>query len=295
MHPQLQKLRNAYALCKNACQLDSSGDLAGGSLKQLVHLALRFLEQKCKRVELVSRVEGKQYVAFRRKDESKGLSRPANVALFQCSARTVAAQWDEWIKGSLPEAELARMSYTIALAPCLALELFDRQNKKGPATFFESMVGHVMGRTFRCNPERKATLDVEGVKTKMTMDFLFHLPKSLRIHVAVKMSTRERVVQAWAHQRILDSAYGQGAYQGMMVLFGETKLDSRSLEVVEICVPDQWLVYQSLLSRMERIFYFDMPQRYAALAVEHPTVIKIEPFVKFFTEKDRLFGRKFRI
>src|SRR5439155_11289563 len=104
------------------------------------------------------------------------------------------------------------------------------------------------------------TLDVEGVKARMTMDFLFHLADGRKLHLTVKMSTRERVVQAWAHQRVLDSAFGVGAYSGIMTLFGETKLDSKSLEVVEICVPEQWLVYQSLLSRMKRIYYFYPPQ-----------------------------------
>ena len=121
--------------------------------------------------------------------------------------------------------------------------------------------------------------------------YLFHLSEKRRLHLAVKLSTRERVVQAWAHQRILDAAHGVGTYTGIMVLFGETKLASKSLEVVEVCVPDQWLVYQSFLSRMERIYYFDMPQRYAALAAKHPALIQIRQFARFFTEKDQVLGR----
>jgi hypothetical protein len=99
------------------------------------------------------------------------------------------------------------------------------------------------------------------------------------------MSTRERVVQAWAHQRILDGAYGDGAYKGIMVLFTETKLDSRSHEVVEICVPDQWLAYQSLLAKIDRIYYFDVPTRYQALTDAHPDLIQIKQFGEFFRER----------
>ena len=94
-----------------------------------------------------------------------------------------------------------------------------------------------------------------------------------------------------AHQRVLDSAYGLGTYTGIMVLFAETKLASTSLEVVEICVPDQWFVYQSLLSHMERVYYFDIPQRYVSLAAMHPTLIQIKQFAHFFTEKDQVLGR----
>jgi hypothetical protein len=100
------------------------------------------------------------------------------------------------------------------------------------------------------------------------------------------MSSRERVVQAWAHQRLLDAAYGDGQYIGVMVLFSETKLDSRLLEVVEICVPDQWLAYQTLLSKMDRIYYFDVPKRYQELTTNFPKTIQIKQFGKFFTEID---------
>ena len=69
-----------------------------------------------------------------------------------------------------------------------------------------------------------------------------------------------------------------------MVLFSETKLDSRSREVAEICVPDQWLAYQTLLSKMDRIYYFDVPVRYQELTQVFPSVIQIRPFQEFFTE-----------
>lgn len=112
----------------------------------------------------------------------------------------------------------------------------------------------------------------------MTMDFLFDTTSGTpNIHLPVKMSTRERIVQAWAHQRILDATFGHGHYQGIMVLFSETKLDSRTLEVVEICVPSQWLIYQTLLAKMHCIYYFDMPVRYRELTSSHPQVIQIKP------------------
>ena len=112
----------------------------------------------------------------------------------------------------------------------------------------------------------------------MTMDFLFETAEGeANIHLPVKMSTRERIVQAWAHQRMLDTAFGSGSYRGTMVLFSETKLDSRTLNVVEICVPSQWLTYQTLLASMECIYYFDMPNRYRELTSEYPNTIQIKP------------------
>jgi hypothetical protein len=291
MHKELQKLRDAYKRCKQTCQEEISGQAASAALKQFVVTALRFLEKSCVRIGLVSRVEGKDYMAFRRKDAPGGISRPANVALFRLEADAVIQNWDNWVQGGLIGNDLAAMSYTACLAPCLALELFDRQNKKGPATFFECVIGHVFARALHRDPRKSVTLNIEGMKARMTMDFIFHLSEKRSLHLAVKMSTRERVVQAWAHQRILDAAYGLGAYTGMMVLFGETKLASKSLEVVEVCVPDQWLVYQSLLSHLERIYYFDIPQRYLTLTAQHPDLIQIKPFADFFTERDQVLGR----
>jgi hypothetical protein len=104
------------------------------------------------------------------------------------------------------------------------------------------------------------------------------------------MSTRERVVQAWAHHRLLDAAFGNNSYKGIMVLFSETKLDNKKLEVVEICVPDQWLAYQALLSKMERIYYFDVPVRYAALAQRFPTEMPVRIFGDFFIEKEEVLA-----
>lgn len=139
---------------------------------------------------------------------------------------------------------------------------------------------------------KQAVLSVSGRRVRMTMDFLFETSDdAVNIHLPVKMSTRERVVQAWAHQRLLDSAYGSGRYKGIMVLFSKTKLDSRSREVVEICVPDQWLVYQTLLSKMDRIYYFDIPVRYRELTKDFPSTIQIRPFYKFFTEIKFVVGR----
>ena len=76
-----------------------------------------------------------------------------------------------------------------------------------------------------------------------------------------------------------------------MVLFGETKLDSRSHEVVEICVPDQWLAYQALLAQMHRIYYFDTPERYRQLADQFPSLVNVQPFANFFTETASALGR----
>jgi len=117
------------------------------------------------------------------------------------------------------------------------------------------------------------------------MDFLFDQgPNQPKLHLPVKLSSRERVVQAWAHQRMLDAAYGDGAYKAILVLHSETKLDMTARRVTEITVPTQWLAYQTLLARIDRIYYFDMPARHVALAQSSPD-FGLRHFADFFTER----------
>lgn len=277
------RLKRKYETVKAASNADLKSKQTGRSILDLARRSLEFLVGKCTTVELVSKVPGKEYFTFGRKGI---VARPANKCFFLTDVDRLLQLWKDWHTDEIQPDDFARLSYTVALSPCLAMELFDRQNKKGPATYFECYIGHLFAKTLGVNATKRAQLNVKDRKVLMTMDYLIDIGSNHRkIHLPVKMSTRERVVQAWAHQRLLDAAYGHGTYRGIMVLFSETKLDSRSLEVVEICVPDQWLVYQSLLAKMDRIYYFDVPDRYRALTESYPDVITIKQFGEFFKER----------
>ena len=283
------QLRRSYDAVRRACRADwLSGD-AGQAIIDLAVISLQFLNTECDRVGLTSLVPGKEYVSF----ERNGIvARPANRAYFTDDSEVIARDWRRFTSGDLDAGQIERMMYTVALAPCLAIELFNRNDKKSPATYFECMIGHLFAKSLGIEPVRSATLPVAGRQVRMTMDFLFETAEDLpNIHLPVKMSTRERVVQAWSHQRLLDSAYGSGSYQGTMVAFSETKLDARKGEVVEICVPDQWLAYQTLLAKMERIYYFDIPVRYQELTNNFGALIDIKPFHTFFIEIASVVGQ----
>ena len=268
------ELQSAYRDVRLACQRAWQSDAVDVAIGRLAELALRFLSEEADLVALRSSVAGKSYISFSRDGV---VARPANRDLFELDAGDVGERWRSWREGRTA-AEFSRLVYTVALAPCLALELLNRNNKKGPATYFECLVGHIFARSLGLEPSRQTALSVLDQAPRMTMDFLFETAEGVaNIHLPIKMSTRERVVQAWAHQRILDTAFGTGTYRGVMVLFSETKLDSRTLDVVEICVPDQWLIYQTLLAKMTCIYYFDMPVRYGELARAYPQTIDIKP------------------
>lgn len=283
-------IQTAYRQLRELSKEDMQSKATGDLVIDLVTLSIGFLNSESDLVELESEVSGKRYFSYER---GSVVARPVNRALFLEDGKGIRSLWRELFSDlesriAIGQENIEKSLYTIALAPCLVMELLDRQNKKGPATYFEILIGHIFSRFLDQNPIKRATLPILGENIRLTMDFLFETDDR-KIHLPVKMSTRERVVQAWAHQRLLDRAYQAGSYAGIMVLFSETKLNSRTREVVEICVPDQWKIYQSLLAEMRMVYYFDMPVRYQQLTNEFPHVIDIRPFSEFFTERDN-FG-----
>lgn len=257
------------------------------AIYSLIKISLQFLNDRCNSTPLKSLVPEKEYVSYVLKTNTNLLSRPVNTSLFENDPSLIEKHWSN--TSNLLPLQLARLYYTIGTAYAVASDLFDRNNKKAPATYFELLVGHIFANELQANPAKKALLEL-GSKQKvmMTMDFIFELKKTgKKLHLPVKASTRERVVQAWAHQRMLDTSYGKGTYKAILVVHSETKLDLQRREVIEITVPDQWLAYQTLLAKMDRIYYFDLPMRYLRLSEEFP-IIKIMNFREFFLEKKRL-------
>lgn len=263
-----------YQVVKAQASLDLASDETRDSIVELVDGSLGFLKNECSRVQLVSRVWGKSYVAF---TQGGHTSRPVRPDLLRPDPGFVSESWTLLSRGALEPTDIRSLLYTSAIAPCLALEILTHGNKKGPATYFECIIGHLFARKTGRNPSKRARLTVGDRQIALTMDFLFEATEAgSGLHLPVKMSTRERAVQAWSHQRLLDGAFGEGVFVGKMVLFSETKLDSRNFEVVEICVPDQWLLYQQFLARFETIYYFDPPDRYVTLSEQYPDIVSVK-------------------
>lgn len=283
------QLGNAYDSVKRAVSANYGSTESSRAIIDFAAISLQFLREDCEQVGLQSLVLGKEYISFSR---NSVVARPVNLAYFNFNLDEVVGYWRHWAAGGrLDGAQLAQTLYTVAIAPCLAYDLFNRNDKKSQATYFERMVGHIFAKSLGIAPVKSAELPVLGRPIRMTMDFLFETDGDTpNIHLPVKLSTRERVVQAWAHQRLLESAYGAGSYAGTLVAFSETKLDVRKREVVEICVPDQWLAYQSLLAKMENIYYFDIPVRYQELTDAYPASISVRPFREFFTQTAYVAG-----
>ncbi|MGZ3184709.1 MAG: hypothetical protein ACXU8N_19920 [Telluria sp.] len=254
------------------------------------------------RVQCISKVPGKQYFAFERRTSSETfLSRPVNQDLFSDDLVPVVKLFDI-LEGQLSHDELSaalaawdpillqKTLYSMAMAFCSAIDIQKTGDKKTPGTFFEYFVAYLMSRRLRVNPVRRVEISSRGVNISLPTDFIFDPGSKLRkLHVPVKTSTRERVIQVWAHQRVIDGTLGQGRYLGTPVILTETKLDKKKLEVVEICLPEQWQIYQGHISQLSAIYYLDLPQPYKELNNKLPP-IAVKPFAQFFFESDALVG-----
>jgi hypothetical protein len=240
-------------------------------------------------IHLQSGIPDKDYFVF--KKEGGGYSRPINTNLFMLDIpadrmqQYINFQWNEMDANTIQ-----KLLYTIGISYCAAIDALGGGDRKTPSIFFEIFIANIFAREFNVNPATQVQVDIAGQPTSLPTDFLF-APNNqfVNFHVPVKLSTRERSVQAWAHQRVLEGIHGVGRYKGILTVMAETNFQKESLSVVEVCLPDQWRLYQMYISRMTRVYYFDMPKKYEELNDKFPH-IKVKPFSDFFVEKAQLIA-----
>lgn len=283
----IASLSEGYERLKELVRADAKASDVAELLADLTSKALRFLSS-CKQTPLVSKVHGKRYFSFTIKGTDK-LSRAVNKELFHPNIRGQLSHLVEGTLINLASADRSRLLYTIAIAYCCASDLLKTRDQKTPATFFECLIGHLFARAFSVNPRTQVeVLHLEDEASTLPTDFIFDLGSGKsKFHVPVKTSTRERVIQVFAHQRVLDGVHGFGTFKGILVCLTETKLDHKRREVVEICVPKQWVLYYRFIAPIHRFYYFDIPTRYAELTEGNPPM-PIQAFAKFFEEANEL-------
>ncbi|MBR0466864.1 MAG: hypothetical protein IJJ40_05145 [Clostridia bacterium] len=235
--------------------------------------------------------QGKEYFAFQNTQNGK-ISRAVNRSLFLSFDNTVADVFLQNVKAreitNQTSEEITKACYTIAISFCCSIDMLKDNDQKTPGTFFEYFIGHLMAVQLNVLPSNQ--LDVLNMDMRATLptDFIFDLGENRpKFHVPVKTSTRERVVQVWAHQRVLDGVYGAGRFLGLLSCLSETKVNHQNNVVTEICLPDQWRVYQLFIAQMKRIYYLDVPQKYDNLNRVFPP-IHVKPFGDFFFEAEVL-------
>lgn len=239
--------------------------------------------------------EGKNYIVF---GNGKKYSRPVNIDVYEDGLAKntdgltkVDVFWENLSEDNITlqtADDITSAIYVIAMGFCCCADLLG-SGQKIAGTFFEKLIGHLYAKHLSSEPiNQMIACELDDVSIKIPTDFIFDLGRMKpKFHVPVKTSTRDRVVQVWAQQRVLDGAYGVGRFLCLLTCLSETDLDTTRMKVNDICVPGQWLNYQLFIAQMKRAYYLDMPQRYEELNNGFPK-IHVKRFGEFFHEVDRL-------
>jgi len=258
-------------------------------LFQELYFESEYLLTSQEKVPLNSQIIGKDYFSYK---ENKKLTRPINKNLYDYVTDDMVNIFFDKLKikavADLSSYDITAIVYRIAISFCVAIDIIKESDQKTPGTYFEYLMGHLFSMNFDVRPRNQVEVLNLDMKSKLPTDFIFDLGTNKpKFHVPVKTSTRERVVQVWAHQRVLDGVYGNGRFIGLLTCLAETKLDHKTKEVVEICLPDQWRLYQLFISQLKRVYYLDIPQKYSELNNYFPK-IHVKQFGEFFHEKELL-------
>lgn len=184
--------------------------------------------------------------------------------------------------------DITEALYVISMNYCCCADLVDGVKSNG-GDYFEKFIGHLYARHLNREPSILMTAcELDDETIQIPTDYIFNLGPNLpKFHVPVKTSTRERCVEVWAQQRILDGAYGVGRFICLLTCLAETNYVSRNHSVDIVCVPNQWINYQLFTSQVKRAYYLDMPARYEALNRRFPR-IHVKQFGEFFHETTNL-------
>lgn len=267
-----------YRELKRLAAGDLRADTVAACIGEMASRSRKLLKS-CKRVELKSKVADKLYFGYSGTVES----RPINRLLYIENERQFQERMEAFLAGKLgaDTQEVARVTYTIACCIFAAHDV-NQVGRKASATFFEILIGHIVARILGVSPRRKVRIPES--QADLPADYVFDPGRdSRKIHLPIKTSTRERAVQAWVHQLVLDRIFGNGVYRGILVVSGETKRDSRTGEVIEICVPKQLQMFQARVAEISRVYYLDLPQTYLALNESFPR-LEVKSFGHAVTE-----------
>ncbi len=274
-------MKDAYDKLKRAINRKggNSGE-SGGSFGELqfpliekLHGAAAAELSGCAKLELISKVQGKTYFQFKRGGSG---SRPVNRGLFNPDHQAAFATFAKLLEGRRHELDaevVTRDVYSVVMACCAARDVVSSGDQKTPGTIFEWLCAALIQACLNVRPVRSLpvlNLDLHGsLPTDLVFDLGEEKPK---FHVPVKTSTRERIIQVWAHQRVLDGVYGSGRFLALPIVLAETKLDSKKLEVTEICLPFQWGLYQMHIAALWNVCYLDAPKAYLNLDTKFPRI-----------------------
>jgi hypothetical protein len=231
-----------------------------------------------------------RYAVFRKGSQ---ISRPIAEALFTAAPpdfKKLDALAIETLSKKKPldaagQEAVTRYIYTTVMSFAATYDLWKPGSRKTPGTFFEILMAGLMGlhmpnyalskhvnlgamlgedTSGEEEVAREETgTDEEEEESSVSTDLVIKSDKKEKWAVLpLKITTRERVVQPFAHQRILQSSF-KDQYYSFLCCISETQLDKKTATVKQICVPGTIKLFQKFLSPIEGLYYCDIPARYS--------------------------------
>lgn len=257
------------------------------------------LEEKASSKELESAVIGKTFFAYTFNNK---VSRPINTSLYnnanaiaETSSAGKASTKVDLFFNNLLNATIEKQSaiditeaiYRIVMSFACCTDLFSNSGRKQVGTYFEKFVGHLYATHLKIEPQKMlSTLPLDDNAESIPTDYIFNTGKNLpKYHIPAKFSSRDRAVQVWAQQRLIDGAYGVSRFHCLLTCCNET--DYNKKKVKEVCVAGQWLNYQLYIAQILIAYYLDLPNSYATLSSSYPP-IHVKIFGEFFHESSAL-------
>jgi len=195
-------------------------------------------------------------------------SRPLRRDMFQLNGTEFQCDWTQMIQEidapnrriNMDTAITNRTLYTALMSFSACFDIWKRSSRKTPGTFFEVIIGSLLSRLLPAYTRSKHVIipnEIENVST----DIVFTKAGAPGLVLPVKITTRERIVQPFAHQRILESVFGADIYRSVLICCSELQL-AGTTAVREVCVPGTLRLFQRHLAKMTGIYYLDIPRRY---------------------------------
>ena len=176
-----------------------------------------------------STATGKNYVVF--SNTANKYSRPVNIDLYNAGCATnisgikiIDEFWSNVQSHTISTQDahtITAVLYAICMNYCCCADLIHGV-KNNSGDYFEKLVGHLYSMHLNVAPTNQMNaVELDGESISLPTDFIFEVGAGRpKFHVPAKASTRERVVEVWAQQRVLDGAFGVGRFLCLLTCIG---------------------------------------------------------------------------
>lgn len=279
----LTRIREQFATLKRDRRTDPADAL--DRIGQTTKLCLELLSRDCDRHSITWNGRGaKTYHVYSPAGIATTFSRPVRTELFVDDPVRFAREWAIFVEAAIgcrgskelskiTSDRIDRLFYTAVIGFAAALEASGGTDRGGPGTFYEMLVGATLSLLLDLAEGSSISIPVPGrpgaVEIITTdISFLGAQTDDVILVVPTKISTRERISQAYVHQAILEKADPNHTYRSVLCVGSETNMFGPRPRVVttasarDTLVPGTIALYQRYIATLSGLYYLDPPHDY---------------------------------